>query len=450
MHHGIEMILQVDALTKAIGADEHMLRCLAKLLNALRALYWRQCAGDGGYLNVLRESLAQFLRDVFGGVDEAAEDDRTKAVFEDRFQQVARFQYLPVLFTAQRIRDTRHFQETATLVFRIVFLSISSRGDINTFLGFSLAEIEDRAAADFVSFLGRLCIRRCSPTPQSRGRSCWAAGKSAKQGERRPPPNTLMKPAAALVRDHLAGIAQHSVEKLLVLLRKLITFLLVVAFRKQRIGIEIMADVNTPTLDKLCGQPAPVLLNLRADQIVREIVELRIEYRKQRAKRAFIPAMRSCCNQNEVAAFVRCEFLHQLMTLVTSTTAFLTKCASVGFIDDHHFRACPEKIVPAAIGFDEIRRDNDMWVKLEKRLMQAAVTFEPSDCTREYEFGVYVEFFPQLRLPLLGKVRRAEYREALHFAAIQKLARDERRFNCFSNADVVRDKQTDRVELECH
>ena len=91
-----------------------------------------------------------------------------------------------------------------------------------------------------------------------------------------------------------------------------------------------------------------------------------------------------------------------------------------------------------------------MWVKLEKRLVQAAVTFKPSDRTREYEFGVDVEFFPQLRLPLFGKVRRAEHREALHFAAIQKLARDQRRFNCFSNANVVRDQQTDRVELECH
>src|SRR5271165_1623678 len=100
MHHGIEMILQVNALTKAISADEDTLRCLAKLLNALRALYWRQCASDRGYLNVLRESLAQFLRDVFGGVDEAAEDDRTKAIFENRFQQVARFQYLPIIFTA--------------------------------------------------------------------------------------------------------------------------------------------------------------------------------------------------------------------------------------------------------------------------------------------------------------------------------------------------------------
>ena len=79
------MILQVDALTKAVGAHEHVLRRLAELLDSGFALERRQRAGNGGDLNVLREPLAQFLCDVFGGVDEAAEDDRTKTILEDRF-----------------------------------------------------------------------------------------------------------------------------------------------------------------------------------------------------------------------------------------------------------------------------------------------------------------------------------------------------------------------------
>ena len=178
------------------------------------------------------------------------------------------------------------------LIFGIVFLRISSRGDINALFSFSFAEIEDRAAADFVSFLRRLCICGCSPTTQSRGCSCWAAGKSAKQGERRPPPNTLAKPAAAIIRDRLAGIAQYSVEELLVLLGKLVAFFLLLAFGKQCVGVEVMPDVAPATLNELCGQPAPVLFIMRAAQIVREIGELRIEYRKQRAKGSFITALR--------------------------------------------------------------------------------------------------------------------------------------------------------------
>ena len=37
-------------------------------------------ASDGGDLDVLAESVAQMLGDVFGGRDEAAEDDRLMAV----------------------------------------------------------------------------------------------------------------------------------------------------------------------------------------------------------------------------------------------------------------------------------------------------------------------------------------------------------------------------------
>jgi hypothetical protein len=146
------------------------------------------------------------------------------------------------------------------------------------------------------NFLRRLRIRRCSPISQSRGCSRWTAGKSAKQGERRPPPNTLAKPAAAIIRDRLAGIAQYSVEELLVVLGKLVAFFFLLAFGKQCVGVKVMPNVAPATLNELCGQPAPVLFIMRAAQIVREIDELRIEHRKQRAKRAFIPAVRCRCN----------------------------------------------------------------------------------------------------------------------------------------------------------
>jgi hypothetical protein len=61
-----------------------------------------------------------------------------------------------------------------------------------------------------------------------------------------------------------------------------------------------------------------------------------------------------------------------------------------------------------------------------------------------------MELRPQLELPLLGEVRRAEHGKALSVAAVQHLSGDQRSLDRLADADIVGDQQPHGLELECH
>ena len=86
VQHGIEVLLEVDAFGQAVGADQHVLAWLGDERGDARfALGGRQQPGDRFDPHLRGQRLAELARDVFGGVDEAAEDDRLEAVLEQRF-----------------------------------------------------------------------------------------------------------------------------------------------------------------------------------------------------------------------------------------------------------------------------------------------------------------------------------------------------------------------------
>ena len=55
-----------------------------------------------------------------------------------------------------------------------------------------------------------------------------------------------------------------------------------------------------------------------------------------------------------------------------------------------------------------------------------------------------IELVANLILPLFTKVRQADDSETFDFPPLQKLADDQKRFHCFTDADVIRDQEANR------
>ncbi len=85
MQHGVEVLLEVDALGQAVGADQHVLARLGDQAgDACFALGGRQQAGHRLDPHLGGQCLAQLAGHVLGGVHEPAEDDGLEAVLEQR------------------------------------------------------------------------------------------------------------------------------------------------------------------------------------------------------------------------------------------------------------------------------------------------------------------------------------------------------------------------------
>jgi hypothetical protein len=50
-----------------------------------------------------------------------------------------------------------------------------------------------------------------------------------------------------------------------------------------------------------------------------------------------------------------------------------------------------------------------------------------------------MEFVPQFRLPLFGKLGRTEHSQPRHLTTVNQLTCNQASFNGFANADIVRD-----------
>ena len=82
VHDGLEVLLEVHALGQAVGRDQDgALRLVpGQTVDARHTLVRRQRPGDGGDRVAVAQAPGQVLGDVFGGVDEAAEDHRVVPV----------------------------------------------------------------------------------------------------------------------------------------------------------------------------------------------------------------------------------------------------------------------------------------------------------------------------------------------------------------------------------
>ena len=144
------------------------------------------------------------------------------------------------------------------------------------------------------------------------------------------------------------------------------------------------------------------------------------------------------------------ERLEQFVALVAAAGGGAER-ERVGFVDDHELGAGADEVLAAAVGLDEVRRDDDVRVLLKER---AGRRGRPRSSRLAVEgrtsSACEVELRPQLVLPLLGEVRRAEHGEALSVAAVEQLASDQRGLDGLADPDVVGDQQPHGLELERH
>ena len=150
-----------------------------------------------------------------------------------------------------------------------------------------------------------------------------------------------------------------------------------------------------------------------------------------------------------MAVLVATERLEQLVALVAATRGRAER-ERVRLVDDHQLGTGAHEVLAAAVGLDEVRGDDDVRVLFEERAADRQAALEPLRGRGQDEFGVEVELRPQLVLPLLGEVRRAEHGEPLRVAAVQQLASDQCGLDGLADADVVGDQQPDGIELERH
>src|SRR4051812_33714423 len=98
MDDGVEPVLQVDALAQAVGADEHPAWLARKLGNPPLTLGGREPPGHARDRRPPPKRAPEVLSEVFGGGDEAAEDDRVKAVAHEILDEADRALQLRVGF----------------------------------------------------------------------------------------------------------------------------------------------------------------------------------------------------------------------------------------------------------------------------------------------------------------------------------------------------------------
>src|SRR5262249_50641876 len=108
------------------------------------------------------------------------------------------------------------------------------------------------------------------------------------------------------------------------------------------------------------------------------------------------------------------------MPLMPGATSFARPGACVRLIDDHELGAHSQKIVPASIGLDKVRRDNDVREPVENRLTDSARSFESGHGPRQNQLGIKMEFGIQLGLPLLCNLRRAQDCETPEFSSVDQ------------------------------
>jgi len=454
VHHRIEMLLEVDALAEGVGADQDVLFRSGQLLDAGLALRRRNVAGDGRDLDLFGQGAAQGIGEIVHRGDEAAKDDGMVAVGQGLFDQVHGALQLGIVRPLQALGGARHAQQ-AFAVFAFVvgqLADIAAGSGIDGGGGLLDDEIEYGAAADCIRLFGGFGVGCRGAVTQCGGRRRRTGGERAQQGQGRPPGDALAEGHLPGLGDGLAGIADHLVEETAVGFRELVDRF---GFEQHPLGEAGLLthkglDMAALALDKMVRQPATMAFVFRAGQILRQGAELFVQQGQQGAKGILLAAVRCGSDQEEMAGGVPADALDELMALVLTAVALAGKGAGVGLIDDDELGAGAQKIVAAAVGFDEIGRDHDKGIVLKKGFTRPALPLQPARRMGQHQFGGDMKFLIQLALPLFGQLRRAEHGDAFDLAAVEQLAGDEAGLNGLADADIVGDEQAHGIESKGH
>jgi hypothetical protein len=111
--------------------------------------------------------------------------------------------------------------------------------------------------------------------------------------------------------------------------------------------------------------------------------------------------------------------------------------ASMRFIDNNQSWAATGKTLTSAVGLDVIKTDDSECVCVEQCLGRWQTSFQSSGGGSSYGNSIQVKFNKEFICPLLNQVRRAKYGEMVDLTSVNKLAKNESRFNRFTDTDII-------------
>ena len=387
------------------------------------------------------------LGDVFGGVDEPAEDYGVIALEEQLGDRLAEQLELGVALAFELAGAGREAaQPPAVRRLAIGGVAVRARGGVGRLDGLLIGQVEDGRAAEPIGFGLVLGVEVGGPRAQGGGRRPRRGGQRAQKSQRGPVPDALAQLAAFGVADGFAGVLEHVVEQLFVRPGEGVAPLLGQPVFGKRGGlIDVDTDVAAAALDEVAGEQFPAL-----DRFQIHVFEVWLEQGQQVAELLVLAAMRGRGDQDQVPLAVLGQALDQLVPQHPRSSAAAIGDAGVGLVDDQQVRASVPELLAQAGALDEVGRDDDVRVPVEKGLALEQAAFELADGAGQDEFGVDAELAGQFALPLFGERGTAEDGQAGGVALLQQFGSDQASFHGLADAYVVGDKESDRLLPQGH
>ena len=221
--------------------------------------------------------------------------------------------------------------------------------------------------------------------------------------------------------------------------------------RKLRVGVEEVLYLRAPALHQVAGETLAVAAVDVAGEILGQFGEVPRQQAQQRTERGVLARVGRGGDEDQMTVRVRGQVPDQGMALVATRGSSLVGAGTgVGLVHDHQLGTRPDEVVSATVRLDEVDRHDHVGVPLEDRLVQGESALQAGGGRGEHQFGVDVELFAQLGLPLLCQMRRAEYGQALGVSLGHELRRDQSGFDGLADAHVVSDEKTHWVEAQRH
>ena len=287
------------------------------------------------------------LGDVFGGVDETAEDNRVVSLEQQLGDRLAEQLELGVALAFQLAGAGREAaQPPAVRRLAVGGVAVRAGGGVGRLDGLLVGQVEHGGAAEPVGFGLVLGVEVGRPGAQGGGRRPRRGGQRAQQRQRGPVPDPLAQLAAFGVADGFAGVLEHVVEQLLVRPGEGVAALLGMPVFGERGGlVDVDADVAAAALDEVAGQQVPAL-----DRFEVDVFEVRLQQGQQVAELLLLAAVRGGGDQDQVPLGVLGQALDQLVPQHPRPAAGAVGDAGVGLVDDQQVRAAVPELLAAARG----------------------------------------------------------------------------------------------------
>ena len=447
---GIEVLLEVDPLAEAVGADENPLLVLIEGEDAVLPLLRRQLARDRCDLDLGPQLGPKVLGKVLGCVDEPAEDDRVVAVRQDPLELGGEGLELGVLSGPEE--GPHGFGQLAQTALGGRTLALSKkacRGKIGCLLGVAVIHVQDAPATDLVRLGLRLRLQVVGTLAHRGDRGRRTAGQGTEQRQCGPPTHPSLALVSGLVPHQAAGEVQDISQDFGIGRREAIGGL--PFLRDRELGLaEEARDVAPATLHEVAGQLALEAVPALVVEGVGILLELAIEEPDQGAEGLFLAAVRRGGDQQQVPLRILREPLDQAIPLVPGLPHPCPQGAAVGLVDDDEIRTMLDEIVDPSVGLDEIDRDDHEAVALEHGLRSPPCALELVHRGRQDQVRLDVELVPEFPLPLLRQVGRTHHGQAIGLATLQELLGDQAGFDSLADADVIGDEEPGGLLPEGH